>query len=347
VVHDVDDDAAAALFDELSWEVDQEKHELTPSSSAIAVPLHKPPTARESISPSLPSVIVDDPEVAPLIERLLGGGNDEAAESELLRKGERAMRALMGRFPGPVTFERARFATMAVGTLPRASECGTILRLIARQRRVAFPFVFERLTAPDAEVRGWATHLLGELSYVEALPDLTQRLRDVDPSIRRSALYAIAALGRTFPTETRDALTSLARSLDPADRAAALSAMGSQRESTVVPELVRALADGHESVVTAAHDALVQVTCQDFGTDARPWLRWWDQNATRHRIEWLIDALTHEVGELRRAAGEELRATSKEYFGYTADMPARDRERAQQRYRDWWITEGRTRFRRA
>jgi hypothetical protein len=326
--------------------VDHEKHEQAPVSSAIAVPAHRPPTGRESISPSLPSVIVDDPEVSALVDKLLGAGNDEASEAELLRKGERAMRVLMARFPGPVTAERARFASTATGSLPRASECGIFLRLIARQRRVALPFVLERLKAPDTEARGWATHLLGELAYVEALPDLLLRLRDVDASTRKSALYAIAALGRTFPTETRDALTSLARSLDPGDRAAALSAMGAVRDPTGIPELVRALADGHEPVVAAAHEALVQLTRQDFGTDARPWLRWWDQNATRHRIEWLIDALTHEVGELRRAAGEELRQTSKEYFGYTADLPARDRERAQQRYRDWWITEGRTRFRR-
>jgi hypothetical protein len=74
-------------------------------------------------------------------------------------------------------------------------------------------------------------------------------------------------------------------------------------------------------------------------------MRWWELNSSRHRLEWLIDALIHEVSEIRRAAGEELRALSKEYFGYASDLPPRDRERAQQRYRDWWVTEGRTRFR--
>jgi hypothetical protein len=61
----------------------------------------------------------------------------------------------------------------------------------------------------------------------------------------------------------------------------------------------------------------------------------------------MIDALTHDVSEIRRAAGDELRALSREYFGYSSDLPPRDRERAQQRYRDWWITEGRTRFHRS
>jgi hypothetical protein len=56
--------------------------------------------------------------------------------------------------------------------------------------------------------------------------------------------------------------------------------------------------------------------------------------------------MSHEVSEIRRAAGEELRSLSKEYFGYASDLPQRDRERSQQRYRDWWVTEGRARFRR-
>jgi len=85
-------------------------------------------------------------------------------------------------------------------------------------------------------------------------------------------------------------------------------------------------------------------TCQDFGTDARPWLKWWERHSSQHRIEWLIDGLTHEVSTIRRAAGDELRATTKEYFGYSADLPPRDRDRAQQRYRDWWVTEGKSRF---
>jgi phage baseplate assembly protein gpV len=125
-----------------------------------------------------------------------------------------------------------------------------------------------------------------------------------------------------------------------------MNAMAELRQPALVPEMVHALGDGDERVVTAAHAALVVVTRQDFGADARPWLRWWEQNAGRHRVEWLIDALGHEISEIRRGAAEELRTVSKEYFGYSGDLPLRDRERAQQRYRDWWITEGRTRFRR-
>jgi HEAT repeat protein len=138
----------------------------------------------------------------------------------------------------------------------------------------------------------------------------------------------------------------MAHGVESSARAAAMRVMGELRAPALVPDLVRALGDGDETVVDAAQQALVQVTRQDMGTDARRWLRWWEQNAPRNRVEWLIDSLTHEISEIRRAAGDELKSVTKEYFGYANDLPPRDRERAQQRYRDWWVTEGRTRLRR-
>ena len=332
------------LFDELGWDTAVVDDPGPPPSAAIAVPPHRPPL-RHTEPPAEPSVIVDmDPEIAAIVERALSGEGDEQAEGELLRQGERAMRAIMARFPGPLTFDRSRIAEMP--SPPRASECGPVLRLVARERKVALPFVLERLLDPDTESRGWATHLLCELPYIEAIGPLLLRLRDVDPSTQASAAHALAAIARIYPEEVRAAVLGMSRSADPADRVAAVYAMAELREPSLVPDLVRALADGDEGVVATAQAALVQVTMQDLGADARPWLRWWEINASRHRVEWLIDALTHEVAEIRRAAGEELRATSKEYFGYAADLPPRDRERSQQRYRDWWVTEGRARFRR-
>jgi len=210
---------------------------------------------------------------------------------------------------------------------------------------VALPFVLARLADRDAEARGWATHLLGELPYVEALPYVLAALQDVDATTRVSAALAIGAMAKGFGEQVLQALGGLARSADPGERAAALRAAAEVREPTLVPDLVRSLGDANEEVVAAAREALVRTTRQDFGLDARPWSEWWGKNGARDRLEWLIDALSHEAAEVRKAAGEELRLLSRQYFGYASDLPARDRERAQQRYRDWWVTEGRTRRR--
>ena len=334
---------SAALFDELGWEGATPDEAAPPVSSAIVVPPHRPPTSQRMSTDVLPSVIVaTDPELEPIVDRVIAGQADEAAEGELLQHGERAMHVIMSRFPGPVRFDRARIATAIAP--PRASECGPVLRLVAHQRRVALPFVLSRLGDTDAEVRGWATHLLVELPYAEAVPHLVARLQDVDASTRASAALALVAVARTSRDAVRDASVPLLKSREPELRAAVLGILAELRAPGLVTELVHALGDANGRVVAAAHDALVKTTAQDFGEDARRWLQWWEANGRRHRLEWLIDALTHEVTEIRRAAGEELRASSREYFGYASDLPARDRERAQQRYRDWWITEGRARF---
>jgi hypothetical protein len=339
------DQEARVLFDELGWDSEHEESPPPPSSAAIGVAAHRPPMAHTDPPDGLPSVIVEmDRELAAIVERLASGVVDEQAEGELLRQGEHAMRAIMGYFPGPTTFERSRIASTSPP--PRPSECGPILRLVTRERKVALPFMLAKLQDPDTETRGWATHVLCELPYMETIAPLLLRLRDVDLSTRVSAAYALAAAARPFPDEVRSGVLGLSQSADPVDRAAAMRVMGELRAPSLVPDLVRALADGDEAVVAAAHASLVMVTRQDFGLDARPWLRWWEVSSSRSRIEWLIDALTHEVSEIRRAAGEELRAESKEYFSYASDLPQRDRERAQQRYRDWWLTEGRSRFRR-
>jgi hypothetical protein len=343
---DVEEDATV-LFDTFAREIVAREVEgaIAAPSSAVAVPAHRPPAAQSGAENGLPLVIVDvAAELGPLVDRLVAGEEDEAAEIELLRQGERAMPALMARFPGPLVFERARIATMA--NPPRASECGVVLRLVARERKVALPFVVERLTDPDSERRGWATHLIAELPYVEALPAVLERLHDDDAATRVSAGCGIAAIARSHPGRVTQTLRDRADDADPRQRASAMQAASAVRDSALVPLLLRGLGDGTEPVVAAARAALVVVTRQDFGPDARPWMKWWDQNSGRHRLEWLIDALTHDVSEVRRAAGDELRLLSRQYFGFSSDLPLRDRERAQQRYRDWWITEGRANQRR-
>jgi hypothetical protein len=336
---------ARALFDILGWETGAENPDVAPPSSALAVPPHRPPLGHTPSSDALPSVIVDmDQELAAMVDRVVNGEPDESAEAELLRQGERAMSVIMSRFPGPVTVER----TLLASTMnpPRASECGPLLRLIARERKVALPFVLERLSDSDADSRGWATHLLCELPYTEAIPKALARLCDPDAGTRASAEHAVSAIAKVLPDQMREAVRELAGSGELDDRAAAIRTIARLRLPSLAPDLIGGLADSEQAIVLAAHDALVHLTWQDFGRDARPWLKWWEQNASRHRIEWLIDALTHEVSEIRRGAGEELRTVTREYFGYAADLPPRDRDRAQQRYRDWWITEGRTRLRR-
>jgi HEAT repeat protein len=311
---------------------------------SVTIPPHLPPMSRSHLP--LPSVIVDvAAQTDQLVEAFIANPKDERAEAELLRLGNEAMPSIMKQFPGPLTITRETLDD----SWPRVTECGPVLRLIAGQRRVALPFVLKRTEDGDTEARFWATYLLTELAYADAIPAVVARLFDDSKRVRRAARLVAHVLGDTTGAAlvaeldriVRDAKASSAR------RVVTLDTLGEMRDPIVVPVLLNALGDADEDVGIAARRALMLVSRQDFGRDARKWIAWWNAASSRHRLEWLIDALTHEVPAIRRAAGQELKAVTEEYFGYYDDLPKKDRERAQQRYREWWKNEGHARFRKA
>jgi HEAT repeat protein len=323
-------------------EVGEVGAEAAPVGRAVALPPRSPPSQMHRPD-TLPSVIVDvDVEFAPLVERLVANPADERAEAELLRQGQHAMAAIMARFPGPILLSRAGVEEGKA----RVTEYGPILRVIAGQRRVALPFVLAEANAPDPERRFWGTFLLSELAYPEAVPTIVARLVDAEERTRSVARLAARVVGESARDALVEELDRIVRDPQAANdqRIAILETLGVLRDAAVVPVLLSALSGSGDLVDQAARQALSLVARQDFGFDTRRWLAWWSTNSSRHRVEWLIDALTHEQAGIRKAAAEELGAVTREYFGYYEDLPRRERERAQQRYVEWWRSEGHARF---
>jgi len=323
-----------------------ESRPMPASEQQISVPAHRPPSSHADQSRVLPSVIVDvASEYVGLVDRILAGP-DEEAEAELVRAGGYAMPAIMARFPGPVTVEPDRLVD---GPLPRAAECGPIIRVVAGQRRTALPFVLAHVEDSELETRFWATYLLTELVYPEVLEPIVTRLFDPEPRVRRAARSAARCFADVHPAPIveRVELIAMDASRSRESRILAVEALGETRDPGAVPALIRLLGDPDGSFVQAVRAALSLVARQDFGTSTEKWSAWWSAHKDHHRIEWLIDALMHDQAQIRAAAGEELKATTKEYFGYYDDLPKRERERAQSRYREWWNAIGRVRFSRA
>jgi hypothetical protein len=314
------------------------------SEQQVSVAAHKPPTSRTESTSGLPSVIVDvGPEYTSLVERALSGGGEEA-EAELVRAGGYAMPALIARFPGPIAVEADRLET---GALPHVAECGPVIRLVAIQRRAALPFVLTLVEGADEKARFWATYLLTELVYPEAIDAAIARALDDDARMRRVARASVRALAEAYPQLVVDRLGHIANEPSASRRLRAIEALAETREPAAVRALMPLLEEDVMDVVTAARNALVFITQQDFGRDTDKWLTWWEKHHNRHRLEWLIDSLMHDQRALRGGASEELRGITKEFFGYHDDLPKRERERAQARWREWWDSVGRVRFSRA
>jgi hypothetical protein len=335
---------ASEIGEEFVDAVEQEEAPLAASSRKVAYSARRPRPRQSSNEIRLPTVIVDYvSDCRELVRRLLAG--DPEAGDKLVEIGEPAISPLVEAFPGPISGEPRR----AVGDGPaRASDYGPVLRTLMRLGSRVAPFVTVRTNDIDPVVRSWATRLLGELPSVDAAGAVARRLSDADAEVRRAALAA-ARLLQAHPearTAIRDELLELASaSARPTDaRHVALEALADLRDPRSVPRLIRILSDGAPEIVKSAHWALVVISRQDFGRNADEWKKWWDANAEKHRIEWLIDALMHEVADIRRAAGDELKSLTKEYFGYYDDLPKKERARAQQRYREWWESKGKARF---
>jgi hypothetical protein len=318
---------------------------LAPASRSLAHSARPLPMAKSSAELKLPTVIVDlANDCQALLDELLAGSS--AAGDKLVKIGEPAVAVLASSFPGPITAELRR----GVGNAPsRASECGPVLRTLARIGVKAAPVLVVRTADTDPNVRAWATRLLGEMPNEDAARAIVRRFVDDEQEVRRAALAA----GRLMQVsaEARSMIhIGLAEMLGDASkpehqRHALIEAVADLRDGRAIPTVLRLLEDRSSDIVRSAHWALVVLARQDYGLSAAAWEEWWRQNSARHRIEWLIDALLHENAEIRRAAGDELKSTTKEYFGYYDDLPVAERQKAQNRYREWWETKGKARFR--
>jgi Type II secretion system (T2SS), protein E, N-terminal domain len=339
VVEEPDNLASRELLAEIE---DAPAESTPPPSQTVVVAARLPPSSRTD-GEALPSIIVDvSRELEVLVARFIADVNDEAAEAELIHQGQHAMPAIMARFPGPILME----PKPQDEDMPAVSACGPLLRLIAAQRRVALPSILPYVDDHEEARRFWATFLLSELAYPEALPSLIERLSDQSDRVRCVARIAAASMAKSHGEEVAREIGRIARDtrVERGRRLEMLAVLEEIREPLAVPTFISVLGDHDEDIAVAARRALLVVTRQDFGRDARRWTTWWNQNSSGDRIEWLIDALVHDVQGIRRAAGEELKAITKEYFGYYDDLPRRDRERAQLRYREWWTHEGHLKF---
>ncbi len=318
---------------------------LAPASRQLAVPPRAPWPRQDAKDRLLPSVIVDvDADCRALYARLVSG--DKLAVERLVEIGVPAVSILVSQFPGPLDPSKTRrFAEPDA----RASECGLVLDTIARIGAVAIPFLVVRTADRDPLVRRFATWLLGELPSADAARAVARRFGDEDTEVRRAALAAgrMMQIDAEARTALRDGLATLAAEpTQPPDvRHGNIEAMAALRDPRAVPRLIPLVGNSNPAIARSAHWALVTLSRQDFEYDTKRWTVWWHKHSDRHRVEWLIESLTHEVQEIRRLAGEELKTLTKEYFGYYEDLPPSERANAQSQYRQWWESKGKARFR--
>ena len=328
----------------VTMQIDSREVPLAPSSRKVAYGPLRPRPRHSSPGIRLPSVIIDlEADCHHLVDRLEGG--DEAAADRLVEMGEPAVLVLVARFPGPIHGEMAH----RLGeNSSRASDCGPIMRTLARIGELASQFLIVRTADGDPKTRRWATWLLGEIPTCDGARAIVRRAADQDADVRKAAVAAGRLLQSDLDARTalRDGLATLASDPEQSQetREAAIEALADIRDGRAVPRLIPLLTDDSKSLAKLAAWALSVLARQDFGRETKAWSVWWAKHSSEHRVEWLITSLMHENADVRRAAGEELKTLTKEYFGYYEDLPKKERARVQRKYSEWWGEKGKARF---
>ncbi len=175
------------------------------------------------------------------------------------------------------------------------------------------------------------------VTTLDRIDTLLAAARLGEPVARRAALRRLTRhVGEPRVVAFRHALLKKAEHGDPAIAVAALTSLAELRDKNTVPMIAELLQGGSEEVATAAHAALVALTCGDLGSKTKSWMDWWAKHGSEARVEWLLQGLAHNAPEIRLQASSELHEISHEYFGYHHDLPERDREEARQRWIAWW-----------
>ena len=263
---------------------------------------------------------------------------DHATREALRRAGE-VLEALRTRFPGKLLVERYELE----GRVISAAQHGPVLALIMQMGVAAAGLLVEKMGDANRDVRYYATSCVSELYPRSAIDALIDRLFDSDYGVRSVAIkaltgYPAGVLERAL-VRVRQALFS-AR---PESVQAAANALAKLGDVPAVPDLIETVAMGDRGA-EHARLALVRLTKQDFGTNARKWRSWFGKSQSHSRVEWLIEGLAHKDENIRRSAVEELRQLTGEYFGFHHDLPKREREQARLRWTQWWKQAGRHRF---
>ncbi len=298
------------------------------------------PVSRKPVVDDEPSIILDvEIDHTDLVDLAIAG--DTEAEAELLRLGAEAMPALVDRFPGPLTKEIPE-----QGAMPRAADCGPVLRVLARQRKVALASIMPFCQDANVVKRRYAMLLLIDLPYIDALDVAALAAADEDPRVRRIASLVLARLAVDAPRVVAERLLRSAKDPEasPPRRIRILEAVGAVGQPIAVPMVLPLVGDGLAQVGEAARRALVRLTGQDYRLDSRKWSGWWTSNVGRHRYEWLIDAVLQDDPRLRKEALDELSGPVGRPLALEVDAGPERLEAMHLELMHWWKAVGVKKF---
>ncbi len=313
-------------------EEDAEEREFNVDDAAVAIAPSPGAQARESLLLATwrawlkQAVTTVDDELDELVSALVI--DNDAAQSAIQRlvaAGPRALLALARSFPGVLPSHPFEGRADSVDDKPTP-----FFQVLQRLGGDAVaPILVGELDHDDRLHRWGAVRGLALINVPAALPRLAQRAFDPE---QRLASLAVEVLSHKRDNPQYAAVVARLRDLcrrgDDFERLRAVRALAALRDAGALSVLIDLLSTRPRDVADEARTALIEITCQDFGSAERRWRAWLADNGSAPRRRWLLDALAHKDVALRKAAADELRDDGTALFDYRADAPLKEREAA-------------------
>ncbi len=212
---------------------------------------------------------------------LLGLLDIESLQQEALRAligiGKVNARALLGAWPA-VSGNRRAYLAYVMGE----ASCREGLELLRRS-----------LADPDITIQRMAAYALGKIGTVSILPDLVACLQSDLSEVQEAATQALSDMGRNFPEETYEAVSTLLNHADVDQRMFAV---------LVIRELN----------VPAVHEALTMSLKDPEAEVRRAAIKGFERFDVMDHFSTLLLSLTDEDAEVRRTAVEILSVSGDE-----------------------------------
>ncbi|RMG94777.1 MAG: hypothetical protein D6705_15220 [Deltaproteobacteria bacterium] len=286
-----------------------------------------------------PQPATADAEVGELLDAIVAH-EDPRAVARLVELGPAALAAFAGRFPGPIEVIRRDLATM-----PPPSAHGPLLRAAISLGSAVTPYLLERLSDPNPEVRFYGAFVFQELRDPACIERLTELVFDAHPEVRTIAARVLETYHRA--PAFSEACATIRGGLSAPNRVKqmhAARAVGTLRDRDAVPALVDLLSSRDRFVQETALEALCSITGQQHGLKPHRWRAWYEEHGHEHRLEWIMQSLRHRDVLVRRWANDELSRLTGHRVSARPHGDKREQEACYQQWRAWWEEIGRARF---
>ena len=264
----------------------------------------------------------------------------EADVDDLRSLGEAGLRGLVAQFPGPLEVLRRDLRA-----LPPPSAHGPHIRIAIRLGPALVPYLTELFGHTDPDVRFYGAFVFQELRDPRCMEPLSRLAFDGSGDVRVIAMRVLETYARY---DGFDRASAFVRSeLDSGNRTRQLyaaRAVGTLRDTDAIPKLIDQLSSKDRFIQEASLESLCSITGQQHGLKPHRWKSWYEEQGTRHRVEWIIDSLRHRDLPVRRWAHDELIRITGHRVAFSPLGDRKSREVAAEAWTSWWNNQGRQRM---